>query len=145
MPKRRGGKKKTGDIYNRFPTLDKGQFIGLVEKNNGTKWSVIQIYPEKDEEKIYSASFKPRWPRINKGTYVIIEVATSQTHGYDAGALIVGIFDNAGVADMRKKGIFGKDDEHNGIIFETYNNIENEKVNQKAKTWDEDEIDIENI
>ena len=63
MPKRRGGrKKKTGGIYNKVPDLGVGQFIGLVEKNNGTKWTVKQIYPEvSEEEGTHSASFRPKW------------------------------------------------------------------------------------
>lgn len=121
MPKKSSlKKKKTGEIYKKFPELNKGQFVGLVEKNNGTKWTVIQIHPEKDEEKKYSASFRHRWPRINKGDYVLVEVASSDTHGFDTVPIILGIFDNSGIADMRRKRIFGsEEEEHNGIIFET--------------------------
>lgn len=136
MPKKHGSrKKKTGEIYKKFHELDKGQFIGLVEKNNGTKWTVIQIYPEKDEDKKYSTSFRPRWPRIMKGSYVLVEVASSDTHGFDTGPMILGIFDNSGIADMRRKGVFGSEDEvHNGIMFETVNN-----------TLEDEEIDINEI
>lgn len=125
MPKKRGGKKKkTGEIYKKFPELDVGQFVGLVEKNNGTKWTVIQIYPEKDTEKKYSVSFRPRWPRIVKDSYVLVEVASSDTHGFDTCPIILGIFDNSGIADMRRKGVFGsEEEEHNGIIFEAVEDV----------------------
>lgn len=141
MPKKRGGrKKKTGEIYKKFPELDEGQFVGLVEKNNGTKWTIIQIYPEKDEEKKYSASFRPRWPRIEKGSYVLVEVASSDTHGFDTGPMILGIFDNSGMADMRRKGVFGSEEEvHNGIIFETVDDyVEGDKE-------EEDDINVDEI
>lgn len=143
MPKRRGGrKKKTGDIYKRCPELDEGQFIGLVEKNNGTKWTVIQIYPEKDEEKKYSTSFRPRWPRIEKGAYVLVEVASSETHGFDTGPIILGIFDNSGIADMRRKGVFGSaEEEHNGILFENTDDL----VEGGKDREDENEIDVDAI
>lgn len=132
MPKKRGGrKKKTGEIYKKFPELGKGQFVGLVERNNGTRWTVIQIYPEKDEEKKYSALFRPKWPRIVKGSYVLVEIASSETHGFDTGPIILGIFDNSGIADMRRKGVFGsEEEEHNGIIFESVDKLmEEEEMN----------------
>lgn len=133
MPKRRGGrKKKTGGIYNKVPDLGVGQFIGLVEKNNGTKWTVKQIYPEvSEEEGTHSASFRPKWPRIVKNSYVLVEKASSETHGFDTGPIILGIFDNSGVSDLRRKGYFGSTENlHEGILFEA-----------DAEDTKEDEID----
>ena len=34
--------------------------------------------------------------RIVKNSYVLVEKASSETHGFDTGPIILGIFDNSG-------------------------------------------------